>query len=242
MRSLWIGIAALLLGMVAGGWGPRGDLRAAKDRIATLEKELKNRPSGRGNLSGVTEMLRLPATARRDDGPHGKLEVHLGSQSATTTNAPPHRRPGGPFANSEERRKRMRDGIESAMDAWKLRSDLARNSFVSNVATNPDQAVQFDVLMAAMNLRLSNSISQWVQNVGTNRDITPETGIRMAHDLSGAIVVTYDELDRSLPEGWRGQAGNDFALFNFINPSVALPLVELNMRNNGDDSDSTTVP
>ena len=78
-----------------------------------------------------------------------------------------------------------------------------------------------------MNLRLSNSIRTWVDNVKTADTFTPETGIRMMSDLSKDLVVTYDELDRTMPADWRTKAGEKFEVLDFIDPQVALPLTEV---------------
>ena len=120
----------------------------------------------------------------------------------------------------------MQDQIETAANLWKVRVDLARNSFVSNVATNDEQAIQFDVSMAAMNLRLSNSIRTWVDQIKADKNLTPEKSILMINDLSSTLVWAYKDLDRTQPAGWREKAGPKFQVLDFINPEVARPLVE----------------
>ena len=120
----------------------------------------------------------------------------------------------------------MQDQFETAANLWKVRVDLARNSFVSNVATNDEQAIQFDVSMAAMNLRLSNSIRTWVDQIKADKNLTPEKSILMINDLSSTLVWAYKDLDRTQPAGWREKAGAKFQVLDFINPEVARPLVE----------------
>ena len=41
------------------------------------------------------------------------------------------------------------------------------------------------------------------------------------------VVLTYDEMDRTLPNGWRTSAGRDFSLTDLIDPSVAEPLIDV---------------
>jgi hypothetical protein len=59
------------------------------------------------------------------------------------------------------------------------------------------------------------------------KDITPETGIKIMNDLSSSLVLTYNDLDRTMPGGWRTNAGPKFQVFDFINPDVAKPLTEV---------------
>ena len=49
----------------------------------------------------------------------------------------------------------------------------------------------------------------------------------MMNDLSAALVTTYDELDRTMPEDWRSKSGTNFEAMTFINPAVATPLAEI---------------
>lgn len=232
MRIFAAVVVALLIGLLVGGLGPRGDVRKANARIADLEKQLKAKSKERRPVAGVAEMLNIPVQQPAAQLPpeERRRPFMMGRDfQGADTNAPPHReRRWGPPTGTPEDRARFRDGIRTAMDAWRVRSDLARNSFVSNVATNDKQTADFDVLMAAMNLRLSNSISQWATAMNTtSNSLSAETGLRMMNGLSQIVVTTYDELDRLMPSDWRENAGPDFAVFDFIDPAVALPLAEM---------------
>lgn len=57
--------------------------------------------------------------------------------------------------------------------------------------------------------------------------MTEEKGVKLMRDLTTSVAGTYDELDASMPEGWRGDAGKDFSLTAFVDPTVALPLVDV---------------
>ncbi len=41
------------------------------------------------------------------------------------------------------------------------------------------------------------------------------------------MAATYDELDSAMPPNWRQDAGEEFSVTDFIDPSVALPLVDI---------------
>ena len=135
-------------------------------------------------------------------------------------------RRNGSKASSDEAREYMEERIRAAKAGWRVRSDLARNSFLENLGAGEEEANQFDVLIAAMNLRLANTIGNSVDTSGEPEAIGFEHGARLIHELSGAVVLTYDEMDRTLPEDWREATDSEFALSDFIDPSVADPLID----------------
>ena len=120
----------------------------------------------------------------------------------------------------------MRENIETAANLWKMRSDLARDSFLVEATTGQTQVAQFDVLVSAMNIRVSNSIRTWVDYLKTQQEMTPESGVRMMNELSGAIAQTYTDLDREIPE-WRERTEGRFNAMDLVDPQVAMPLAEV---------------
>jgi hypothetical protein len=121
----------------------------------------------------------------------------------------------------------FRERIKAAAELWKVRRDLARNGFMSQVKPTPAEAAQVDVIMQAMNVRLQEGVVRWVDYIKEAEALSPEDGIRMMNELSGIVVTTYDDLDRALPEDWRDKAGEKFQVFDFIDPEVALPLADV---------------
>ncbi len=54
--------------------------------------------------------------------------------------------------------------------------------------------------------------------------------------LGLGVVLTYDELDRSMPTGWRAVAGEDFNLMTFMDPTTMhelRPLMRGGFRSGG---------
>ena len=138
---------------------------------------------------------------------------------------PPHMRDRN--RDSAAAPRSMHDQIQAATELWKMRGAVARTTFLSNLDADAAAATQFDVVMAAMNLRLSNSIRTWVDSAKETDDFSSESGLRMMNDLSTVLVNTYDELDRTLPGDWRIKSGTNFEVMAFINPEVASPLVDI---------------
>jgi hypothetical protein len=238
MKTMVMIIAALLAGLVLGSWSVKVDLRRAEREVTTLRKELSRRPASLdGRLTGIASMLKIPDAAEAHPKDRAPEPVQRADESpALSTNTAGSNVVGVslghgnlPAEGHAHRPKRgdFRKQMETAASAWQVRSDLARNGFLSKVTENDEQAAQFEVTMAAMNLRLSNSVRTWVDYVKEAQNINSEDGIRIMNDLSTALVQAYDDLDRAMPADWRTKAGSGFEVVNFINPDVVLPLTEV---------------
>lgn len=240
MKTAVLVIVALLAGMVLGSWSVKVDLRRATEEAATLKKDLSRRAaSPDGRITGIASMLKLSngATAPREKGdgtPAG------GESQATNLTAAAASSNTAAMAHSERTALRkhlhehnrpeagtLRRQLETAASAWQVRSDLARSGFLSNVAQNDQQSIQFDVTMAAMNIRLSNSVRTWVEYVKQEQRVDSEAGIRIMNDLSAALVQAYNDLDRTMPADWRAKAGPEFEVVSFIDPQAIMPLTEV---------------
>lgn len=237
MKNAVIIVVALLAGLLMGSWNVKVDLRRAEKEVAVLRKELNRRPvSGGGQLSGIKTMLKIPERAeggtKDEAGRHRKSEPEavpgaVDSVQAETAGTGDVAVVTGRAAHPHGRHGGFRKQMETGMAAWKARSDLARAGFVANVVETEAQAVQFDVVMMAMNLRLSNSVRTWVESIRQTGEVNSEAGIRIMNELSSALVQSYNDLDRTMPADWRDRAGSEFEVINFINPDVIMPLADV---------------
>lgn len=229
MKALaWIPVA-LLLGLALGAWPAKHEMRTLREETERLRKEAKTRSSGAGTLGQLTQIMRIPDPAPSSKPAAAKAAVTNAAAAADgdSTNRPPRRRP--PFAEVRPRPgddRSMRERIDAGMEAWRVRSDIARNNFIANTGLDTAQAAQFDVLTQAMNLRLKDRLAKFAEEAKKGKKITPESGARILNDLSGAVVMTYDEMDRTLPE-WRKDGAGRFDMADFIDPSVAEPLIDI---------------
>ncbi len=225
---VWIPFA-ILLGFALGGWAPRLEITRLKSDLA-LAKTRESREGGRVSaLGALTQVIPLQ---NRESSPTNAPPATNATAAATNaaapvaeaaTNAPPRRPP----------RENIRERIDQAMEAWRVRSDIARNTFVANAGLTPEEQQQFDVLTAAMNLRLRTTIQGFADQIRAGEKMTPEAGARLVKDLSGALVLTYDEMDRKFTPRWRASTGDRFDVADMIDPSVAEPLVGLEDRLDG---------
>ena len=219
--KLGIGIVlALLLGLVLGGYGPRSDLRQARNRIKELERKVSKQEASAGKMQTGKAMLQVkdsevsaarakPRKVFRPP-PPPKLQMPATAE-APATNAPP----------------RMGRNIAEAAELWSTRVEMSRNSFTGNLGLNPQQTAMFDGITAVMNAQLEERINKWADTLKQKDEMSSEDGIRMMSDLGNVLIKTYDEMDQTLPQGWRDKAGSGFELVNFIDPAVATPLTEV---------------
>lgn len=218
-HAIWIPFA-LLLGLVLGGWGPREDLKLARQEIELLRSR-EDRKS-ENPVRTVTDWVRIPPRTEPAQPPPPETPSEPAPEPETT----PPSEPEIPSVPPPDLRAR----IDEALELWKIRSEIARNTFVMRAKFGPEEAAQFDVLLAAMNLKLRSSIEQIAVGLRAGEDPTPETGLRAIHTLSGALASTYDEMDRTLPPGWRVAGDEPVDLVDFVDPSVAEPLIGLEDR------------
>ncbi|MDD4872117.1 MAG: hypothetical protein PHR77_16295 [Kiritimatiellae bacterium] len=231
INVLWV-VVALVAGLALGGWGLRTDLRKVKEDLKKQQAKADKSAKRSAELEGIRTMLRLPENKATNIGDHhGKKSTSkstLSKNSTTNIVQRPSVRTSLSTTNAPALKHRsMSEEIKKASELWKTRVALARNSFTSNVKLDKDQEDKFDVLLTAMNLRLGDRIEQWTDYLKVKGELNPEDGIRMMNDLSSVMVLTYDELDGSMPQNWREEAGEGFQLFNFIDPEVAMPLAEV---------------
>lgn len=222
MKSTLAVVVALLVGLALGSWSVKSDLRVAKEEIKELKKSINTRTTRQTALRTVTSALKLPETPRSSTRPE-PIHSDAPTQAVTVvtetgaTNTTPH----------GARSRSMEEGLRTAVEAWQTRSALARDSFLSNIQAQPVQQQMFDQAVQKMNEQLAERIQQWAEYIKQQKDMTPETGVRMMNNLSEPVIAAYDELDRTQAVGWREKAGEKFQLFDFINPEVAMPLAEV---------------
>ncbi len=249
MKGWWVAPLALLAGLLIGSWGPRSDLRAARQELETARKRADEHTRRRDDLGGLTRLIGIdeagkktgasappapkpvttasrpagespgPADPARKDAP---ILVKTGEDAAVDASARP---PGAGSPGDPSDGRPLKDRIDDAIDLWKTRSDIARSGFVSNLELTADQAAQFDVAVAAMNLRIGGTLQNLAASLRTNGQFNAESAIGVANEVTGAMVLAYRDLDRSLPPDWRQKAGREFALTDFVDPNVARPLI-----------------
>jgi uncharacterized protein YneF (UPF0154 family) len=225
MRHILLIPLALLVGLIAGSWVPRNELKKAELRVKELEQQLADARPSNTRLRSFTDMITSSARAADPAPSTGEVvEAAVPADSNTVAEAGEgagtNRVQRGPWGDGS-----LREELDRAAELWRTRADVARNSLVATAGLKDADAARFDVLMEAMNVRLGTTFSNWADRIKSQKTFTAEDGARMFHELSGAFVVTYDELGRTMPTGWRDAAGSRFDLTTFVDPAVATPLI-----------------
>ena len=228
MKNLAIALACFIIAFILGRWAPNYDLNIAQKQVADLKVKLENQKEG--NNSQVTGMLGFrPAEKRDRDRPSPNQAPAPTNVVASATNEvaevkepqPPERR------RSHRRDRPGEERMDEALELWELRTELAKTTFMDKLDASKEDALNFNVLMESLNLRAGASISNWVDRVEGQETISTEDGIRLFNSILDSVVLTYDEMDRKLPENWREGVGDDFQLMEMIDPRVAKPLLKL---------------
>lgn len=105
-------------------------------------------------------------------------------------------------------------------EEMRQRAAVQRSNFVAEAKLSEDEATRFDVLVAAMNIRLEQKVAEWRAILEDGAIPRPESRARAMKEISEILVMTYDELDRNMPEGWRDEAGTNFNLNTFVDPEL----------------------
>jgi len=78
-----------------------------------------------------------------------------------------------------------------------------------------------------MNQQLEVGLQEWADKVREKGAPKAQDGVRLMNMMTGAVVQGYDFMDQRMPSGWEAEAGKDFQIFDFVNPSVAKPIFDL---------------
>ena len=251
MKHIVFVALALLAGLVLGGWAPRSEVARLKKELAANRELLRSTNRSRSGLDNVTRMIGIDRTPTKSSPTSRPVdtdpETPANSNKTIVISATPH---GASISAGDDVRdeelaedKESKDGkedgeeeeeageltmeesIEKAMELWKVRSDMARNTLISNVGMSDAEIQQFDLLVADMNAELTQTFTEFAEDLEEAEEVQMEAGIRIFNDVTDSIVNTYDAMDRTLEPGWRRAAGSKFTLTDFISPDVARPLI-----------------
>lgn len=236
MKYLFPALLTLFLGYLIGNWAPQWESYNRKAKIEELKEELRTRGKSGGGM-GLPFLPNQPP-----EGPIRKVATNTVTKIVTITNevnlVVTQEIQTAMVSTNEvkesrrERRERWeqmnsRDRMDEMMEIWELRSDVSRDAFLNNINATDQEAAEFDAVVTSMNIALQSYIDSWAGEMQDKPDIYPEDGLSMMRNVMGYIEVGYDQLGKSMPEGWRKDAGADFKLFDFIKPSVGMSMIEL---------------
>lgn len=224
-------VLALWAGLLIGRMAPQADLRRVKAELESAKAPPAQRSSSEAAVQGVRSILKVSDQdmdkARRIRRARERMSNDVAQAELPSSGAETNAPVSGVRTQSWADAATMSNNIASLKKGWEVRTQLARNNLIKKANLDESSTLQFDVLIEAMNLRLGATVDTWAMRLRDQDALTEESGIRMMNELSQAMVLTYDELDRKLPRGWRERAGAKFELVQFVDPEVLTPLQEL---------------
>ena len=226
----WILIpAAAILGIVAGSWGPREDLHLYKERAEAAKAEKK--ASDASGFGAFAKMVNIPDVAKRPGKRKPPKPVSTNKTSAAQTASPSQppqpSHPSQPSQPSHPRlsREDLRARIDEAADLWRTRVELAKTQWKSKLGIADEKSsAAFDGAFEAMNASLLETMTALAEEIEKADRMTPELGLRLMGDAAGVMATAYDAVGAAVPADRRGEV-SELPVFEFIDPSVAEPLI-----------------
>ena len=223
---IWLPLMALA-GLLVGSWGSREDLRLYKEREAA--EQISRKASRDAGFNTFTRLANIPDVAQRRPRP---VRTNVVAATEGTTNAV------RPSVNIPTDRPRLspedlRARIDEAAELWRTRVELASVRWKERLgATDEASASAFDTTVSEMNAALREELQALADEIASAEKVTPELGLRLMGDVSRIMTETYDALGEALPDAPRDEI-SEMPVFEFIDPSVAEPLIEVQDKLDG---------
>ena len=170
-------------------------------------------------------MVNIPAEAKRPrrrpapPGQEGAADTNEVAESGGPGQPPGDNKPPENFSPED-----LRARIDEAADLWRARIEIARAAAVEKLDLNEEGQSAFDSAVDTMNDRLRETMQIVADEIANNKSLSPELGVRLMGDISTALAETYDAIGETVGEDMRGEVSS-IEIFNFIDPSVAEPLI-----------------
>ena len=225
---VWIPLAAVV-GIVAGSWGPREDLKLLRERMQ--EERTNRKVAGAAGFDAFARLANIPDVAKRRPPAETNAVVRAAGRPAETNAvaaaapAEEPKRPGWRHPRPKLSQEDLRARIDEAAELWRTRVELATVQWKEKLGVSDGKgAAAFDAAVGGMNEALREAMQALADEVESAGRMTPELGLRMMGDASRIMAEAYDAVGAALPEDRRGEV-SDLPVFEFIDPSVAEPLI-----------------
>ena len=225
MKYLVVASLGVIVGIIAGSWGPREDLAALRDRAESAKNVRK--ASDASGFGAFAKMVNIPDVAKR---PKGKAKAEA-KAAAATTNAVTRQAEAADShvsdrpAMSRLSRADLRARIDEAADLWRTRVELAKTQWKAKLGIpEGERSAAFDSAVGSMNESLLETMTALAEEIEKAERMTPELGLRLMGDASRVMAEAYDAIGEAVPPERRGEV-SELPVFEFIDPSVAEPLV-----------------
>ena len=236
MKHLYLVPLAALVGLAVGTWGSRDDAARAREmRESSVESRKASDAAGFGAFA---KMVNIPDVARRQPRSarsHAEQREEPSEAEKPATNAAP---PEAASAQAPVNRKvvspdDLRARIEEAAELWRTRVEIAKTQWMAKLGISGDaQTAGFETALAKMNDSLFDTMQAMALEIEKTGKVTPELSLRLMGDASSVMAEAYDGIAALLPAEKRGEV-SEMPVFEFIDPSVAEPLVSVQDKFDG---------
>ena len=227
-------IIALLAGFILGSGWQNSELRIAQKKIASLNEELSKK--SRGSLvPNVANMLGAASRA-------GRMKSH---SEVKPSGEPPKSQPQHdskletpeptvieddwpedmPF--DQEEFEDPQAALDAAKELWNIRKVQAREALAEKLMLTDTDLLYFDETVDKLNSKLRERFQILADSVEEKNYVDQVDGLSLVHDITGFMMDTYEDLGDVFPDGWQEETTDDLMLVNFIDPSVAEPMLKL---------------
>ena len=125
-----------------------------------------------------------------------------------------------------EKGEDLRARIDEAADLWRARVEIARAQTIEKLGLDGAGVEKFNAALDNMNVKLRDSIQIIATKLAEEENMTPELGVRLMGDLCTTLAESYDEIGQCVGDDRRGEISS-LELHNFVDPSVAEPLISV---------------
>jgi len=228
MRSIAVGVVALLVGIVVGGLGPRSQVRALEDQLekggaakcegSSIGRQLASAFKGRPWEAREDETRDVPSNPPAEPGdevepPDHDIEIHFGAEGE-----PP------PPEDIEENMEMMRD-------AMSLRQTQARAALDEEASPTEQQWGEIDAAIDDMNADLQELAGELVDAIGAGEEPSRREAMLFAADTLDVLIEADDRLYESLTPDQRDNMDEDaIDPFAHIDPGVVDIFMELDRQ------------
>ena len=217
---------AFVLGGLVGAWRPSEELRALKTKPAEPPPQQRQQ----AGFDSFAKMVNIPDTAKSPRPRRPMRERPAATNEVASAAKPEDKAP----EQTEDRRPRrqemspedLRARIDEAADLWRARVEIARAQTIEKLGLDDAGVEKFNAALDNMNVKLRDSIQIIATKLAEEENMTPELGVRLMGDLCTTLAESYDEIGQCVGDDRRGEISG-LELHNFVDPSVAEPLISV---------------
>jgi hypothetical protein len=211
MKSVALVVAAVIVGFLLGGLGPRRQLAASNKRISDLEGQLYDAKRAHGG-----RFLPIPGFDELPTGPSAPSIARTMPKSS-----PPDGASASPEASPTP--VDVLAAFQIAADAQKMRAAQMRQAAFEQADLDPEKQKSVDAVVADMNKKLadySQKLLDLAMQTGQGHDPDPLQLLQLTHDVSGVLAESQQGYQTAVGEGYSNLDPDEQQVWNYVDLSI----------------------